>query len=370
MYILEEKERKYFRNNNKPNLYQSVSRRHELSPLVSRILLFSYYNIYKKHGSLIPTNNDYESVQKNEMGIRFTEDINDDYLKEIENLFVDSNYTPKYYDFLYYKNIGEEDIKKLKEKYPNLQPKTIKDVLLYAQNEDTRNKLFEYLNDKSIDFQVAFCKILIPMVIEVTSSEAIYGDSEFTDLIIKKNKNETIKKEEFDKTYIAINDKYNFKSDRLKTNNPFYISEYNNLFQEILLNILSELDEENIKIILKVKEYVLNNIPSGSGDIEKIPIYKKEYYDVDDCGPNDRENACYASHQESRLVLDRYEEKNTVCLQEEKIMKQIKAIKLLIPMLVCANIDYYELLKCDCYSYIDELIKYINSSEDVKILWK
>lgn len=359
-------EQRYFKNPERKNLSQNVLKRHIKDKLMNVVLMLCYHNVFKKYGSLIPTIYESEQTFTNSMGIMFTEDIEDDYLNEVESLFLDGSYEYKFYDYLRYVNIGEIDIKKIKSEYPNLNSSTIRDVTIYSKNSSIREQLFKYLSNKSDEFQSKVCSVICPITIELTTDKKLNccNEKKFTDMVMNLIKGKENKIEDIDYLYNEISNLHNKYN--IKNSNLIYMCEFEYLFQDLLISMIEKIDEGNIDILLRTKKFSLENIPKITGEIKRIPKYKEVSYEVIDCGPDDRENALYPFHTESNLVEDGEHIINNIDYSEKEVLNEKKAIIKVIEMFLIGNIDYKELFEFDCSIYINNLIEFINNKEKVK----
>ena len=360
-----------------------IGKRHFKSDILKVVLMFCYQDVYGKYGKLIPTKEKEESIYTDENGIMFTEDIDINYLNEIESLFLDGSYEYKFYDYLRYCNIGDIDIKQIKNKYSQLDLSSIRDITLYAKNEYFRNEFFKFLNEKNSDFQTKFCKLIRPISIEVTTKSKFYGyfGSEFVELIKNLINGDSNDNEQLKKTYESINECEKFSLDsinygrrnagqkeiayldnpNIKTNNVLYICEFEYFFQDLIIKCLQHLDNENLDTLLRIKDYSLNNIPPATGKSWRKNIYIEQ----------DR-SYCYNGHlvHATETVFDRYEEGDNINFNIKKIYDEQKAIINIFRMYLDNNFDYKELLYLNCSDICIELIEVINNKDKVLVMEK
>lgn len=376
IYYFEEKERKYFNKGNKKNLARSISRRHEVDILTSIVLLFCYHDVFQKYGRLIPTVESNENIYTNQMGIMFTADIDDDYLNEIKSLFLDGSYEYSFYDYLHYNNIGKIDIKEIKRRYPNLNLGSIRDITLYSKNDLIREKLFSFMNCVGSEFQIKICSLIKPIIIELTAINRISFDSDLIDIVMNIINDEVSKK--YNMIMNIINGgiskqdditglNYSSLNSMLKNNNLVYMHEYEYIFQELLIDMLDKINEDNIDILIKAKEYSLQNIPEVTGELTWEPNYVMKSYEYSDA---DREAACGEVHTVYEEVQHGYKAVCNICYNEEKIKNEKIGIIKIVKMLIDEDVNYKELFKCDCSLFINGLIDFINDKEKVKKICK
>jgi len=375
-YYFEEFERKYFSKEIEKNFAFSISKRHDMDMLTSIVLLFCYYDVFQKYGRLIPTIDSNESIYTNQMGIMFTADITTDYLNEIKSLFLDGSYKYVPYDFLHYNNIGKIDIKEIKRKYPNLNLGSIRDVALYSKNEFIREKLFGFMNSVDAEFQIKICSLIRPIIVEIADANMVPCNSDLNDIIINIINGQPSKK--YNMIMDIINGKISKQDDMsdlyypylegvLKSYNLVYMYEYEYLFQELLVDVLDKINEDNIEMLIKAKEYSLQNIPEVTGNLTWEPNYVMKSYQYSDA---DREAACgevYTKYYEEQCG---YKAVCNICYDEEKLRNEKIGIRKVIKMLIDGNIDYKELFECDCGPFINGLMVFINNREKVKKLCK
>lgn len=375
-YYFEEFERKYFSKESEKNFAFSISKRHDMEILTSIVLLFCYYDVFQKYGRLIPTIDSNENVYTNQMGIMFAADIDDDYLNEIKSLFLDGSYEYMPYDFLHYNNIGKIDIREIKGRYSNLSLGSIRDITLYSKNELVREKLFEFMNGVSFDFQVKLCSLIRPIIVEMADVNKVFLDYDLTDIIVNITKSLPSKK--YNMVMDIINGKISKQDDMadlycpylegvLKSYNLVYMYEYEYLFQELLMDALDKINEDNIYMLIKAKEYSLQNIPEVTGSLTWEPNYVMKSYQYSDA---DREAACGDVHTEYYTEQRGYKAVCNINYNEEKIKNEKIGITKIIKMLICGDVDYRELLKCDCGSFINDLMDFINDKEKVNKICK
>ena len=371
-YYFEEIEREHFNKENKRNFGFSVSKRHNMDMLTSIVLLFCYHDVFQKYGVLIPTVDCDESVHTNQMGIMFAADVDSDYLNEIKSLFYDGyEYRPN--DFLHYDNIGKIDINEIKRRYPNLSLSSIRDVTLYSKNELVREKLFEFMNCVNVEFQFKICSLIKPIIVEIADVTGVPWNSDLIDVIIDITKGRQSKK--YNMIMDVINGKlskrddmnglyYSYLEDVLKSYNLVYMYEYEYLFQELLMDVLDKINEDNIDMLIKAKEYSLQNIPEVTGELTWEPNYVMKSYQYSDA---DREAACGDVYTVYDKVQDGYKAVCTVCYGEEELKNEKNGIRKVIKMLIDGNIDYKDLLECDCGPFINDLMDFISRDKVKKI---
>ena len=360
------------RKETKRNYAKEILKRHNTNHLLDRFILFSYFNIDSKYKRLVATNKkswEEDVIKTNEMGISFVEDIDENYLKTIENLFFDSNYTIKFYDIFYYHNIGNKDIDEIKKDYPNIALNTIRDVLLYSDKKEL-DKVFSYLNDKNKDFQAKFCKIITPIIIELTEEDPIYfkgdflGFQKYVDYITNKGiHNNRKEKEILDNTYKGMREIYIKDHNKLKTNNPYYIQEFNSYFKDILFHNIDKVKEENLDILNNMKEYSLNNIPLATGNKKEEQIWDIVTHGID--YPGDFATNGSESWQSYEPVGTHTI--NTIKYKKKKIQKQKEIIKDIFNMSLEKKIDPIQLLKYDESEYVVGLLENLEEKGKVKI---
>lgn len=339
------------------DVVKSIIERYSKSKFLTKVLYFCYSDVYKKYGRLIPTINKRDCTYKNSMGIMFTEDIDSKYLDEVESLFLDESYEYKYYDYLRYFNLGSVDIYKLKEEYPNLEISTLRDVILYSKDIAVRDTLFNFLNDKNVNYQEKVCKVIRPISIEVTNSMHISGDGYFSELIINIINSKNIGDEELYHAYRLLNSESRYSG--LKTNNAFYISEFEYLFQDLLFKNLEKIEEKDLDILLNMKNNSIDNIPKATGDIEREPIYEWE----SELGVNALGVEYWIPY--ARKVNNGFTETNNVNYKKKKVLKEKETIKRVFEMIIDKKIDYDSLIEIN--SAIGDLECKSEEDDEVKV---
>lgn len=327
-------------------ILSNIIKLHEYDKNISRILVACFDYISDEYKIYIPTNDDFAIAKVNEMGIKFYLDFDEDYIRELESLFLDDNYEFKYYDIYYLKNLCNADLKDIKTKYPNIRISTIRNVLMYI-DKDKLDEIFTFLNDKSDDFQINYCKLITPVVIDVTTDKGIYCYDIFTGCLLNEdrfcpynhyddlNVYEYVWK--YDSECKNLNDTY------YKTNNTKYIECFNTYFYELLNKYKDVLDDKLIEFLCRIKECSLNHIPEVTGSIVRENIYETvSYYGGDD----DREAACcpgsYLVYEEKKVG-----EKNvsTLDFKEREFSKIKELIENIFKMFIDGNIDYKRLME-------------------------
>lgn len=370
--IISEFEESFIRSDSNINRSQKISilnniiKRHEYDKSLIRILVACFDYIDDKYKKYIPTNDDYGIVKVNEMGIKFYLDIDEEYLRKLESLFLEDNYEFKYYDIYYLKNLCNMDIKDIKMKYPNIRISTIRNVLMYIDKEKL-DDTFTYLNDKSDEFQINYCKLITPIIIDVTTDKGVYSYDVLTGCIIDDDKfipynhydgldvYEYVWK--YDSECKSLKDKY------YKTNNTKYIEYFNTYFEELLNKYRDMLNDKTIELLCRIKECSLNYIPEVTGSINREDIYETVSYDV---GDYDREAACcpgcYTVYDERKIGSKNV---STLNFKEDNFPKIKELIESILKMFIDDNIDYKKLME---YSENGLVLEILSICEKGKVL--
>ena len=276
----------------KIHILKYIIKKHGYEQPLIRILAACFDHIDDKHKIYLPTNDDFAIAKVNEMGIKFHLDFDEDYLRELESLFLEDNYEYKYYDIYYLKNLCNMDLKYIKMKYPNIKICTIRNVLMYI-DKDKLDDVFAYLNDKSGEFQKDYCKLITPIIIDVTTDKGVYSYDIFTGCILDGDRflpyNHYDGLNVYEYVWKYDSECRNLKDNYYKTNNTKYIECFNIYFYELLNKYKDVLDDKLIELLCKIKECSLNYIPKVTGSINREDIYETVSYDV---GDYDREAAC------------------------------------------------------------------------------
>jgi len=370
--IISEFEESFIRSDSNMNRSQKISilnniiKRHEYDKSLIRILVACFDYIDDKYKKYIPTNDDYGIFKVNEMGIKFYLDIDEEYLRELESLFLEDNYEFKYYDIYYLKNLCNMDIKDIKLKYPNIRISTIRNILMYKDKEKL-DDTFAYLNDKTDEFQINYCKLITPIIIDVTTDKGVYSYDVLTGCIIDGDKfipynhydgldvYEYVWK--YDSECKSLKDKY------YKTNNTKYIEYFNTYFEELLNKYRDMLNDKTIELLCRIKECSLNYIPDVTGSINREDIYETVSYDV---GDYDREAACcpgcYTVYDERKIGSKNV---STLDFKEDNFPKIKELIESYLKMFIDDNIDYKKLME---YSENGLVLEILSICEKGKVL--
>lgn len=350
----------------KMNIINNIIKKHCYEKITYRLLAacFDYIDdIYKIY---VPTNDDYGVVKVNDMGIKFTIDFNEEYIKELNNLFLEDNYEFKYYDMYYLKNLCNMDIKDIKLKYPNIRISTIRSILMYI-DKDKLDETFAYLNDKSDEFQINYCNLITPVIIDVTTEKGTNNFDTFTGCFLRGDKfypyNKYDNLDVYEYAWMVDSENDYFDKGYYKTINTKFIEYFNTYFFELINKYNDKLDDKTINILYKIKECSLNHIPEVKGSIHREDIYETVSYEA---GDYDREAACCPG---SYTV---YEEKivgsmnvSTLDFNEDKFQIIKKLIENIFNMLLNGNIEYKQLME---YDENDLILDIINSIEKGKVL--
>lgn len=361
---------------NSESIRDKIIRRHNLDEVTKLVLAFCGDDIYIKYGTLATTVNSYEKDFTNEMGIMFVNDIDDNYLKLISLLF--ENYEFNKFDFPYYKNMGLIDINEIMKKYPNLSMSTIRDITMYSVDGDTRNKLFYILNEKNFDYQEKVCKLITPISMSLLNNNSYVNDEFYEFKYNLSNKDFNFDKDYLDELFCTLHEecveRCKNKKDYKKYMNLYFLCEFEYFFQELYMLLYSKIDDENLDMLLKVKEYVISTIPNPSGKIEVIPLFKTERYEYTTYSSAEEWEAAIGGTTEYGDELVHYADKiiNTIKFQKKEILGRKKEIMIMMQEKIENDLTIDECLSSEkivnlqCKKYIEDLMNYINM-KDVKV---
>ena len=353
--------------NNKISIINNIIEKHGYERITYRLLTACFDYIDDKYKIYVPTNDDEGVVKINDMGIKFTMDFNEEYIKKLEKLFLEDNYEFKYYDIYYLKNLCNMDINDIKIKYPNIETSTIRNILMYISKEKL-DEIFSYLNDKSEDFQINYCKLITPVLIDLTTEKEAYNFDIFTGCFLRGNKFYTPYEkyddlDVYEYAWMVDSERSYLEQEYYMTINTKYIEYFNTFFTELSNKYKDLLDEQSISILYKIKECTLNHIPEVTGSIHREAIYETISYEV---GDYDREAACcpgcYTVYEEKQVGSKNV---STLDFNDDKFHVIKELIENIFNMFLNDNIDYKQLME---YEENDLILDIISNVEKGKVL--
>lgn len=348
-------------------ILREIIEKHNYDRLLCRILAGCFDYISDEHKIYIPTNDDFAVAKVNEMGIRFHLDFDEEYIRELGNLFLDDNYEFKYYDLYYFKNLCNMDIKFIKKKYPNVRVSAIRCVLMYIE-KDKLDDVFAYLNNKSLNFQSDYCKLITPLIIDTTTDKGTFNYNEFVDCLLDKSKfcpyNHYDHLNVYEYVWMVDSETNFLNKGYYKTTNTMFIESFNNYFEDLLNKFSNKLDDNLIGFLCKIKECLLNHIPDVTGDIHRENIYKTvTYY----CGDDDREAACCPGcYSVDEDIVIGQKNVSTLNFKENEFSKIKELLEEIFKMLLNGEIDYKKLMK---YNQNDLILDIFSNLEKGKELY-
>lgn len=348
------------------NLYsikQNIKNTYSLNDLTFDFLHLNYEKIYEQYGFIIPTINNEIIIKKNEMGIGFTEMIENEFIEKLKLTFSDNiNFNHNYlnknfilnFDLTKYKNINLEQIGLLNV-YSN-NDINFKNYLELLNNcdEETRNLILEIIKPLSFD---EFDNIFYDKKLFSWYNSTDHHTNFFNYIIDDTKEND-----------IGLDKKYHMKyKERNNKINIFFLKEFEYFFINNF-DLFNEIIKRDNKIdilqkILKIKEYLYNNIPIANGSIKEETIYGTIEYDS---MPFKSNCHCYETYigEIGKKKID------NINFHQKKILTIKKILVILLKLIVDEKIDCKEFVGIEQEDYINELLSIVENERKVKKLCK
>lgn len=286
--------------------------------------------------------------------------LDEEYINTVKEIFRDSNLSIS--DYMNLVNMGKYDLDALAKTYSGISPNKIKDIILRGGLKDNIYSLFEKLNDKSDDYQTKVLKLINPIINEVIGDDFAFSSytrdlkyfitgrgrhSEFMKDHIKNGGDEGIR---------LYNEIPELKREKV---NIYFLKEFENLFMDFFLNCSENISMDVLDKVLKLRDYVIKNMPKS--------YWEKEYETkiVKEPGKVMGRISFDGNYSEVKRTVST----DVLVLSRQKVLKIKKTVLILLPMII--NNDYCnlyeELLKVDLDSkYILGLIETLKSNENDK----